>query len=84
MYCLPYFTAGVGGHAVELVVKSLVYKLMHGLAENVALPDFLGIFLKLLEKIVYKLLGLLFAADYRSYLGLGFYLHHVDRGRACA
>ena len=78
LYGIPYLSPCVGRHTVELIVQALVYKLVNRLAEDIALPDFFGTFLKLFEKIRHKLLGLLLRADNRRDLGLGFNSHHMD------
>ena len=48
LYRFPYFAAGVGRHTAQLVVQSLVYKLVNGFSEDIALPDFFGAFLEFL------------------------------------
>ena len=56
---LAYLPARVRRHSAELIVQTLVDKLMHRFTENIALPDFFRTLLKLLEKIGHQLLALL-------------------------
>ena len=53
--CLLELGAGVVGHALELAVQILADQLMEGLAEDIGLPDGLGVPLELLkQEDVYK------------------------------
>ena len=51
LYRLPYLPPRVGRHTAQLVVQAFVDQLVDGLSEDIALPDFLGTFLKFLEQI---------------------------------
>lgn len=69
--------AGVLRHALELAVEILADQLVEGLAEDVGLPDGLGVPLELLEQEVDHLLALLLVAHDRRHLGLDVCADHV-------
>ena len=69
--------AGVLGHPLEFGIEILADQLVEGAAENIGLPDGLGVPLKLLEEEVDHFLALLFIAHNGGYLCLNVRPDHV-------
>ena len=74
---LLHFLPGVLGHVLELGAQILADELVEGPAEDVGLPDFAGVALKLLEQVVHHVLGLLLVAHDGRYRSLDIRTDHV-------
>ena len=68
----------VGGHAHELVAEPLAHQLVQALAEEVGVPDALGVVFKLLQQVAHQLLALLFGAHHGADLGFDVHADEVQ------